>query len=49
VNPFDLRLKAGAHTVIFIPNRERARGRALVLYQLAAGRRRRQQHRETTT
>ncbi|WP_327073835.1 hypothetical protein OG196_23400 [Kitasatospora purpeofusca] len=47
MNSAELRIEAGDRTVIFVPNRERARRRALVLRQLAAGRRRRERHRES--
>jgi len=43
----ELHIQAGGRTVVFIPNRDRARRRALVLRQLAAGRRRRKRHRES--
>ncbi|MCX4748084.1 hypothetical protein OG455_21635 [Kitasatospora sp. NBC_01287] len=46
MNSTELHIRAGDRTVIFVPNRERARRRALVLRQLAAGRRRRKHHRE---
>ncbi|MDH6579027.1 hypothetical protein [Kitasatospora sp. MAP5-34] len=47
MNSSELHIQAGNRTVIFVPNRERARRRALVLHQLAAGRRRRERHRES--
>lgn len=47
VNSIELHIQADDRTVIFLPNRERARRRALVLRQLAAGHRRRKQHRES--
>lgn len=43
----EIHIQAGDRTVIFVPNRERARRRALVLRQLAAGRRRRKRHRDS--
>ncbi|MFI6154223.1 hypothetical protein ACIBCA_16235 [Kitasatospora sp. NPDC051170] len=46
MNALDLHVQAGAQPVIFVPNRDRARRRALILRQLAAGRRRRKQYRE---
>ncbi|WP_371496817.1 hypothetical protein OG871_12465 [Kitasatospora sp. NBC_00374] len=47
MNSIELHIQADDRTVIFLPNRERARRRALVLRQLAAGHRRRKQHRES--
>ncbi|WP_405365692.1 hypothetical protein [Kitasatospora sp. NBC_00039] len=47
MNSGELHTRAGDRTVIFVPNRERARRRALILRQLAAGRRRRKRHRES--
>lgn len=47
VNSAEIHIQASDRTVIFVPNRERARRRALVLRQLAAGRRRRERHRES--
>ncbi|MFE6745782.1 hypothetical protein ACFVGM_08020 [Kitasatospora purpeofusca] len=43
----ELHIQADGRTVAFIPNRDRARRRALVLRQLAAGRRHRKRHRES--
>lgn len=47
MNSAEIHIQAGDRTVIFVPNRERARRRALVLRQLAASRRRRKRHRES--
>ncbi|WP_371480700.1 hypothetical protein [Kitasatospora sp. NBC_00315] len=47
MNSAEIHIQASDRTVIFVPNRERARRRALVLRQLAAGRRRRERHRES--
>ncbi|MFJ2862585.1 hypothetical protein [Kitasatospora sp. NPDC087314] len=47
MNSAEIHIQAGDRIVIFVPNRERARRRALVLRQLAAGRRRRKRHRES--
>ncbi|GAA1184636.1 hypothetical protein F4556_006220 [Kitasatospora gansuensis] len=47
VNSAEIHIQAGDRTLIFVPNRERARRRALILCQLAAGRRRRKRHRES--
>ncbi|WP_158515434.1 hypothetical protein [Kitasatospora sp. MBT63] len=47
MNSAEIPIQAGNRTVTFVPNRERARRRALVLRQLAVGRRRRKRHRES--
>ena len=47
MNCVEIHIQADDRTLIFVPNRERARRRALVLRQLAAGHRRRNRHRES--
>ncbi|MET8625761.1 hypothetical protein ABZW30_18770 [Kitasatospora sp. NPDC004669] len=47
MNTVDLCIQAGDRAAVFVPDRERARRRAQVLRQLALGRRRRKQYRES--